>query len=181
MLFSLRNFKLHLNHMTDLELGTEALARAIGRALAVLHWGAKTDARDVEFVIGRSSTKKKMIGTEPAMNNNEPYYTGPPTNVIKNFFCQVTELFVLDFNQVRKITMDDEGVTMAVEAWRLNDPYYPKPFRQTGTERNVWEAFVESYLAASQEVMSLEGCKGEVRALPRKFISEITEVERAKM
>jgi hypothetical protein len=168
MFFSLRNFKLHLNHMTDLDLDSEALARGMGRALAVLHWGAKTDARDVEFVIGRSSTtkKKKKTRAEPAMDDDEePCYARPPTDVIDNFFCRVTELFVLDFNQVRKITMDDEGVAMAVEAWRLNVPYYPKPLGQTEAEQNVWEAFVGSYIAASQEVMSLE--TGTVLALPR--------------
>jgi hypothetical protein len=179
MFFSLRNFKLHLNHMVDLELDTEALARGMGSALAVLHWGAKTDARDVEFVLG--SWTKKTIAAEPDMNDDEPCYTGPESGVIEDFFCRMTELFMLDFNQVRKITMDDDGVAMAVEAWRLNDPYYPKPLCQTEAEQYVWKAFLVSYLAASDEVMSLEGCKGEVLALPRKFISGITEVERAKM
>jgi len=179
MFFSLRNFKLHLNHMVDLELDTEALARGMGSALAVLHWGAKTDARDVEFVLGSST--KKTIATEPDMNDDEYCYTGPESDVIEDFFCRMTELFLLDFNQVRKITMDDDGVSMAVEAWRINDPYYPKPLRQTEEEQYVWKAFLVSYLAASDEVMSLEGCKGEVLALPRKFISRITEVERAKI
>ncbi|KAK0631358.1 hypothetical protein B0T14DRAFT_532158 [Immersiella caudata] len=181
MFFSLRNFKLHLNHMMDLELDTEALARRMGSALAVLHWGAKTDARDVEFVLG-SSTEKTVAAKPISVKDLKPCtYTGPPTDEIEDFFYRVTELFVLDFNQVRTITMDDEGVAMAVEAWRINDPYYPKPLRQTAAERNVWEAFVISYLAASQEVMGLERCQGKILALPRKFISGITEVERAKI
>jgi hypothetical protein len=181
MFFSLRNFKLHLNHMMDLELDTEALARRMGSALAILHWGAKTDARDVEFVLGSST--KKTIATKPIPAKDlKPFtYTGPPTDQIEDFFYRVTELFVLDFNQVRRITLDDEGVAMAVEAWRLNDPYYPKPLRRTPAERHVWKAFVISYLAASQEVMSLQGYQGMVLVLPRKFILGITEVERGKI
>ncbi|KAK3682898.1 hypothetical protein B0T22DRAFT_502070 [Podospora appendiculata] len=128
--FSLRNFKLHLNHMMDLELDTEALARRMGSALAVLHWGAKTDARDVEFVLG-SSTEKTIAAAKPIpVKNLKPCtYTGLPTDEIEDFFCRATELFVLDFNQVRTITMDDEGVAMA--------------------------AFVVSYLTALHEVMTL--------------------------
>lgn len=163
--------------MVDLKLDTEALARGMGRALAVLHWGAKTDARGVEFVLG--SSRRKTIAAEP--DSDEPCYTGPESGVIEDFFCPVTGLFVLGFNQVRMITMDDEGVAVAVEAWRLNDPYYPKPLRETEAERQVWHAFLVSYLAASDEVMSLEGCEGEARALPRKFIAGIKEVEREKM
>ncbi|KAK0712940.1 hypothetical protein B0T26DRAFT_813168 [Lasiosphaeria miniovina] len=167
MFFSLRNFKLHLNHMMDLELDTEALA-------------PKTDARDVEFVLG-SSTRKTTAAKPISAKDLKPYtYTGPPTDEIEDFFCRVTELFVLDFNQVRTITMDGEGVAMAVEAWRLNDPYYPKPLPQTPAERHVWKAFVISYLTASHEVMGLEGCQGMVLALPRKFILGITEVERVE-
>lgn len=77
--------------------------------------------------------------------------------------------------------MDEEGVAVAVEAWRLNDPYYPKPLRETEAEQQVWEAFLDSYLAASYEVMGLEGCEGEAKALPRRFIAGITEVEREKL
>jgi hypothetical protein len=120
MFFSLRNFKLHLNHMTELELDTKALARRMGTALAIMHWGAKKDARNVEFVLG--SSEEKRVAVDPVsvpVQDLEPFtYTGHPTDDDEEFFCRTTELFVLDFNQVRAITMDDEGVAMAVEAWR---------------------------------------------------------------
>ena len=54
--FSLRNFKLHLNHMIDLDMDVLELARYVGGALATLHWQAKVDGRDVEFVLGSSPT-----------------------------------------------------------------------------------------------------------------------------
>ncbi|KAH6635154.1 hypothetical protein B0J18DRAFT_39470 [Chaetomium sp. MPI-SDFR-AT-0129] len=164
LFFSLRNFKLHLNHMIELKLDVKTLARRMGIALAVLHWAAKTDARDVEFVLG-SSTNKDNTGVE------EP----------EGYFDHITELFVLDFNQVRAITMDDDGVALAVEAWRLNDPYYPRPLGNTGVERFTWRTFVVASLAASREILGQQEQGNTLLNLPRKFILGITAVERARM
>ncbi|KAK3365508.1 zinc finger protein-domain-containing protein [Lasiosphaeria ovina] len=180
MFFSLRNFKLHLNHMLELTLNVEAMAHRMGISLAVMHWAAKTDARDVEFVLG-SSTKKTPAVPSDVLDTMKPLtYTGPPSDRNEDFFRRITELWILDFNQVRRITMDDEGVNLAVEAWRLNDPYYPKPLRETSAERHLWNAFVISYLTASQGILEDENAGKEVMELPRKFILGITEVERAK-
>ncbi|KAK9790488.1 putative DUF3669 domain-containing protein [Seiridium cardinale] len=49
--FSLRNYPLHVNQMMDLELDVPGYATAIARALAFMHWAAKIDANDVEFVL----------------------------------------------------------------------------------------------------------------------------------
>ncbi|KAK3360187.1 zinc finger protein-domain-containing protein [Lasiosphaeria hispida] len=182
--FSLRNFKLHLNHMLELKLDVEAIARRMGIAMAVMHWAAKTDARDVEFVLG-SSTKKTTAAVHPDdLETLEPLtYTGPLSNRNEDFFCRITELWILDFNQVGKITMDDEGVKLAVQAWSLNDPYFPKPLRETSAELHIWKAFAISYLEASHDILEdeLERLGKQVLALPRKFILGITEVERVKM
>ncbi|KAK4183897.1 hypothetical protein QBC35DRAFT_517920 [Podospora australis] len=171
-------------------LDTTAMARSMGTALATLHWGASTDARDVEFVLG-SCWEKEPWGY--AMQNYSARYsacdpctyTGPSTGEIEDFLlCNPrvsTELFVLDFSQVREITIDDEGVAMAVEAWRLNGPYYPKTLGETWEERDVCESFEKSYLASSKEQLDYWGSK-EIEDLtpPQKFISGITEVERGK-
>lgn len=52
--FSLRNFPLTLDKIERLGLDERLLAGVNARALAVLHWEVGTDARDVEFVLGRS-------------------------------------------------------------------------------------------------------------------------------
>ena len=49
---SLRNFKLSLSQMMFINVDSKALAHKVARALAVMHWEAETDARDVEFVLG---------------------------------------------------------------------------------------------------------------------------------
>lgn len=183
MFFSLRNFKLHLNHMLEVKLDVEAMSRRMGIALAVMHWAAKTDARDVEFVLG-SSTKKTQIVPHDEPETLAPFsYFGPSSEISEDFYCRTTELFLLDFNQVRTITLDDEGVAMAVDAWRVNDPYYPKPLRESSAERSIWKEFVNSYIVSSQSILESEAevAMGEVMKLPRKFILGIIDAEKQKM
>ncbi|KAH8912393.1 hypothetical protein BR93DRAFT_963572 [Coniochaeta sp. PMI_546] len=182
MFFSLRNFKLHLNHMVDLGLNVEALACRMGIALALLHWAAKTDGRDVEFVLG-SSTEKTPVGltVDEIMALKEPTYTGPPSGVHEDLFTRTTEMWLLDFNQVRTITLDDAGVALAVEAVKLNDPYFPKPLQESAIEKRLWNVFVTKYLDASDIVLE-EDCAGrDLRDLPRKFIAGMIELERERI
>lgn len=121
------------------------------------------DGRDIEFVLGGPRTENRA----PA------------------------ELWVLDFNQVQSITPDDDGVALAVEAMRLNDPYYGKPLRDSATEQGVWEAFALAYLHASHYVVSWklkhedqwenEEIRMKILALPRKFIRGVVGLEEFKM
>ncbi|KAK3395377.1 zinc finger protein-domain-containing protein [Sordaria brevicollis] len=191
MFFSLRNLKLHLNQLLELGIDIEELARRMGLALAVMHWGAKTDARDVEFVLGNSSEKQAQLEFGPDIWDGPERSTRPPGGhyrLEEDFYRRVTQMWVLDFNQVRDITLDEAGVALAVEAVKLNDPYYPKPLKETEAERIVWRAFVGSYLenattileAALKDNKSL-GNPEDILALPRKFILGITELERERM
>ncbi|KAJ4354830.1 hypothetical protein N0V85_009589, partial [Neurospora sp. IMI 360204] len=196
MFFSLRNLKLHPNQLTELNLDIEALASRMGIALAVMHWGARTDARDVEFMLGSSSTEKVPQELEDDLDNikpdaAEPQYVacGPATyRGLDGFFYRQTDMWVLDFNQVRDITLDDAGVALAVEAVKLNDPYYPKPLKESEVERKAWKAFVVSYLENSQAILvrAMEDDKAlglgeEILGLPRKFVLGIVELERERM
>jgi hypothetical protein len=109
-MFNLRNFKLYLDQMAELGLDVDTLAHRMGKALAVIHWLAKADARDVEFVLGSST--KPVRNADP--EKLEPLtYTGPESCITEDFFCRSTEFWVLDFNQVRKIEFDETGVAMA--------------------------------------------------------------------
>ena len=55
--------------------------------------------------------------------------------------------------QVRDITLDDAGVALAVEAVKLNDPYYPKPLKNSEEERHAWKAFVISYIENATTIL----------------------------
>ncbi|KAI8302943.1 hypothetical protein K4K61_007527 [Colletotrichum sp. SAR11_59] len=56
--FSLRNFPLCVDQMEDLVLNVEGYARAMTDTLAFMHWTAKVDANDVEFVLWQRRSDK---------------------------------------------------------------------------------------------------------------------------
>ncbi|KAL2200506.1 zinc finger protein-domain-containing protein [Corynascus similis CBS 632.67] len=182
--FSLRNFKLHLNHMMELQLDVRALARGVGIALAIMHWAAETDARDVEFVLGSFSQTVSLAKDPSALSSLTPKtYTGPSSGRMEDLFRKVetTKLWVIDFNQVRKITMDADGVAQAVDAARRNDPYIPKPLQTSADEREVWKAFALSYVEASDVILNIvNGEENDLLELPRLFIQGLIDVQKEK-
>ncbi|KAH7304980.1 zinc finger protein-domain-containing protein [Stachybotrys elegans] len=168
--FSLRNFKLHLNQMIDLKFDYEALAVSMGQALALIHWKARTDGRDIEFALGSSTTR---ASANPQQSSRLDYGTRNLDNSgTEDFTHRETRLFVLDFNQVREISMDDAGVECAIQAFFINDPYYPRPRQESRLQQELWNSFVRSYLATSDMVLDDEQ---EYRVLPRKFIAGIID------
>ena len=169
---------LHLGDLVGLHLDVRALARAMGVAMAVMHWAAGTDARGVEFVLG-SSRKTVSRAPEPRMLDRVPVMsnTGPETMRHEDFFHEVesTKLWVLDFDRVRPMGMDEEGVEQAVEAAVGNEPYLPRPLRETGDDKDVWAAFAVSYVEAARVI--LDGAAEEVTKLPVRFIQGLVEKE----
>ena len=157
--FSLRNFRLHLDQMLALGLDVLHMAREMAAALAIMHWAAKTDARDIEFVLGCSKVR-------PVHGKGR----------------RKTEFWVLDFNQVGFMELNDteHGVQKAVHAATQCEPYFPRPLQKTTAEREVWNAFARRYLATSDKILAGEGY-GEldpVFGLPRVFLNGLIEVEK---
>ncbi|KAL7951791.1 zinc finger domain-containing protein [Trichoderma barbatum] len=146
--FSLRNFKMYLGQMVDLQLDVEAIASRMGVAMAITHWAAKTDARDVEFVLGSS-------------------------------YSRGTELWVLDFNQVQVITMDEDGVKTAIEAAWINDPYFPRPLGASRTEKLAWNAFVRNYIVNADRILGQDNGQN-LFMLPRMFIRGLIEAQKKR-
>jgi hypothetical protein len=134
MFFSLNNFPLCLDQFPLLGLEVEPLRTAMAQALAIMHWDAKVDARDVEFVLGSPPQVKEMHRYTQTYNteSREIYF------------------WMLDFNQVQSITMDGAGLQKAVEAFKMNDPYYPRPGRGLDS---LWKRFKEDYLVQSKEIL----------------------------
>lgn len=167
--FSLRNFKLHLNQMIEIGLDFEMLAVSIGQSLAIIHWEARADARDVEFVLGSSATVLDKKQEKDLQCNVNMKVTNHPT---ENFVLRETRLFILDFNQVRRISMNESGVACAVEAFYLNDPYYPRPCESSSIQQELWNSFVRSYLSTADMILRDQDA---YRVLPRNFISSVIE------
>lgn len=178
--FSLRNFKLHLNQIVGLQLDAKVMAGRMAIALAIMHWAAKTDARDVEFVLGSSSNRiaDGLNGWEMG-SPEQPTCTGPSSYVHEDFFTRTTDLWLLDFNQVRPITMDEDGVARAVEAIKLNDPYFPRPLQKSRIEKILWNEFVEQYCGAAYKILR-EEADNQMLRLPGMFISGLIDLERSR-
>ncbi|KAI1437445.1 zinc finger protein-domain-containing protein [Xylaria sp. CBS 124048] len=123
----LRNFQLHLGRMVMLELDIEAIAREFAKAMAILHWEAKIDARGVEFVLGTTSMQASLPlskTTSELRTLDRDIYTGPDSRFEADIFGWNNQLWLLDFDQVSDIPMDDYGVDLAVDAIMVNDPAY---------------------------------------------------------
>ncbi|KAL7959372.1 zinc finger domain-containing protein [Trichoderma compactum] len=180
MFFSLRNFKMHLNQMVDLQLDVKAMAGRMGIAMAIMHWAAKTDARDIEFVLGSSSSKPSaQLSAQAIAKLPGPVYTGPLSYVDQDFFSRITNLWVLDFNQVQSIAMDEAGVAKAIEAAKINDPYLPKPLGASQIEKQAWNTFASNYISAADTILGDEEDQ-KLMILPRLFIRGLIELQERK-
>lgn len=172
---------LRLSDMAGLYLDVRALARGMGAALAVLHWAAGTDARGVEFVLGSSrrtvscAPEPRGLGRLPPMTN-----TGPETMWHEDFFYEVesTKLWVLDFDRVRPIGLDEAGVKQAVEAAVENEPYLPRPLGESRDDKDLWAAFAVSYVEAARVILDV--AEAEVARLPVRFLQGLVEKERER-
>ncbi|KAI1739502.1 zinc finger protein-domain-containing protein [Xylaria scruposa] len=126
--FSLRNFPLHLDQMEDLGLDIYEYALRMGKALAFMHWSAQVDANDIEFVLAPAK--------EPALSIYSPALGD---------HC----LWILDFDCCRPMAMDDGGLQQAARAFWRNDPFYPRPGKESERDIPLWSHFKVSYLEAS--------------------------------
>lgn len=150
--FGLRNFPLCLDQMQELRLDIKGYATAMAEALAIMHWKAKIDAADVEFVLGGAPclTHKALPGAEN--------FTDLPVNhakIVPIFQLETgaTHIWLLDFNQCQPISMDEQGVDQAVKRFFDNDPYYPRPQSPEVKDILLWKAFESRYLEVSEALI----------------------------
>lgn len=152
--------------MEYLRLDTKGYAATMAQALAILHWRAKLDANDVEFVLGSA-----------------PEFPTPPTPeelwassyddlkfVIKGLNLNHTAvgMWLLDFDQCQSFPEGQQGVEQLVKGFYHNDPYYPRPVSTHQRDVELWHIFKSFYLEAS-------ACLTD-SSMPKDFI-EAVEVE----
>lgn len=178
--FTLRNFHFHLNQMELLRLDINGLASTMGRTLAVIHWAAKYDGRDIEFVLG-SKTCTRKIDLEELQKCTVPTRFKRPENPksIEDYYHRKTELFCLDFNLVAPIGMDRAGAEMAAQAFADNDPYFPKPHQKSKVARSAWNTFAYSYFEMAQSI--LKDPEDSPSLLPLYFLQKVSELEGEKL
>ncbi|OIW23785.1 hypothetical protein CONLIGDRAFT_686019 [Coniochaeta ligniaria NRRL 30616] len=168
--FSLRNFPLHLDQITELGLPADEYAMVMADTLAFLHWSAKVDANDVEFVLARCRTQ-----TQPeAASESHP---GFGSREFTSGAIGPHAMWILDFDCCGQLTMDEAGVEQAAKCFWRNDPFYPKPGSSSPDGDRLWEVFKARFLRASQEILQAEDTA--VQRLPGRLMNRIVETRGA--
>ncbi|KAF5963304.1 triacylglycerol lipase II precursor [Fusarium coicis] len=155
--FSLRNFPLDLDRMIELGLDVQNYTKVMAEGLAFLHWVARIDANDVEFVLARS---RSTLYSRP--------YSPFDTTIFGTH-----SMWIIDFDCCNPVTMDESGAATAAECFWRNDPYYPRPGSAETSDQELWCAFKDHYLEVSGEMLKKE--EQSVKGLPKLLISIVEE------
>ncbi|KAK5734360.1 hypothetical protein LTR17_009024 [Elasticomyces elasticus] len=182
-MFNMRNYGLCLDQMEELGIDPMPLVVTMAKATAFMHWRLKSDARDIEFVLGcgrkkldgetvarnlagRGSTLseeetslKPTESSAPARTNSASRRDVPAPfsdHAVQEFQDPTIALWMLDFNQVRVIEDPMVRIEQAVEAFLINDPYYPKPLPEDPADEALWTLFRDAYLEISITLLGLE-------------------------
>ncbi|KAI1453544.1 hypothetical protein F4805DRAFT_461647 [Annulohypoxylon moriforme] len=153
--FSLRNFPLYLKSLVRLGIDTVGLAKAMGKAYAMMHWGAGVNGDDVEFVLGTS-----VIG-EPKMEDG-------------NSQQRAVRLFLLDFGQCEKFDLfeDREEVYHAFKGAMVtgdNQMFIPNCHKSP----ELFAVFKKAYMDAGTAILIEKNLQGIYNM--DKFMAEYEE------
>ncbi|KAK4947620.1 hypothetical protein LTR10_013566 [Elasticomyces elasticus] len=168
--FRLRNFDLSVNEMEELQLNTSEFAIDMAITLAILHWSARVDANDVEFVLDRNPILDMPASAMDCNNSNKDN---------AGFLCQDITLgkrhnvmWLLDFDQCKRFTDDNAGVKQLMQSFYFNDPYYPRPQANDINDVALWATFRDNYLQASGLLTD--------SLMPDRFIEAVEAEERRR-
>ena len=162
---TLRNFPLRLNMIEEIGLDTLQLAKEMAVGLAIMHWQAKVDAMDVEFVLGSSATWDYDHAVLCDDLSAVPHTVKPI-----NFKRRTVHLWMFDFDKASEINFTTDDVDMKlVPAFLGNDPYYPLPH----VDRELWERFSGTYIKASEVILRDRKVDEGVMGLPKRFLDEV--------
>jgi hypothetical protein len=161
MFFNLRNYGLCVDQMEEQGLPIWPIVESLAAALVHCYWKARVDANDVEFVLAPP--------TEPC-NGSEPLFELEGQRLV---------IWMLDYDCVREISQDDNGVEQAVKAFSRNDPYFPRPFAQcqTSGDLQLCERFKAQFLECSKSFLhDRTELWTEGQELPKRWVA-LVEVE----
>ena len=160
---SLLNFPLKLNMAEDLDLDLPSLTSEMAIGLAVIHWGAKVDGMDCEFVLGSSTTRPRetIQGFTRSCSPREVHEI--------DFKTRSTHLWVLDFDKSTPINCTKVDVDKKlVPSFLGNDPYFPRP----DVDPKLWSVFSDAYITASYAILKSHDAKQSVLNLPQRFLDK---------
>ena len=137
-------------------------ARTMANSLAMMHWLARVDANDVEFVIASPREDDLLEATFTSASLGQH------------------ALWILDFDCCSLMAMDEKGVNQAVAAFFKNDPYYPRPGSENPHDQELWVIFRARFVETSFEMLRDEP---DLAHLPEQLMDKIEregEVRRAR-
>jgi len=190
--FSLRNFNFCLDQIFELGLPVEKYAKVMAGYLAIIHWQARINGYDIEFILGNDTEISYTTHiTQSISLDVEQLEQLPKHSDIKilqrvNFQRRATRLWVLDFNLCNRFPMDDafilkhkeELVNQLVLAFFENNPYYPLPLMEINVDKQLWSIFRNKYERKAGEIL---GTSKALNHLPVKFLDAYVERERRKL
>lgn len=160
-----------IERFADLKLPGDQYAEALGSAMAVIHWQAKLDGNDIEFVIGSSPedpVRRQLTSTDlESMAVGTSTYVQVHGHTTPNFGRRVMAFWVMDFDQCKTITVDESGVMKAVGALQRNF-YCPRHGSGREYQESLWKVFSARYLEVSKKILPKES-----HHLADLFISKI--------
>ncbi|KAK2029627.1 hypothetical protein LX32DRAFT_693079 [Colletotrichum zoysiae] len=159
--YSLRNLPLHADQMESLDLDLQSYALAMADTLAFLHWSARVDANDVEFVLAQGRPHA-TLDAQATSSGSADFRSGALGS---------HSMWILDFDCCRRMSMDEAGVKQACKSFWRNDPYYPRPGSDNKNDQRLWDVFQGRFLETSGRL--LEGEREAVRQLPQRLIELI--------
>lgn len=174
--FSLRNFELTLDKMELLDLDAIQFVAPMAEALAVVHWKARSDGRDIEFVLGGPPERRISAEGFRVLDGNvntqrvTTWRKAGTMDGVAGLQQSTVCVWLLDFNQCSRIQADAQGVQMAADAYWDNDPYCPRPTKDgdnDSTEGKIWGEFKRVYLAKGRAIL------GEGATQPVDFIDSL--------
>lgn len=171
---SLLNFPMRLNMIEDLGLDKGALAGEMAIALAIIHWEAKVDGMDVEFVLGSAAATVSERRRPYTVDESSDEQPAPFEVHALHFNHRSMHFWVLDFDKATSIKLTTNEVDKKlVPAFLGNDPYYPRP----DVDEELWAEFSRIYLKASKLILKKkQGESPVIRSLPERFLAKVTEM-----
>ncbi|KAI2476435.1 DUF3669 domain containing protein [Pyrenophora tritici-repentis] len=158
--FSLRNVPLHIDQMEGLGLDAKSYAETMAEPLALMHWSAKIDANDVEYVLA------------------PPRSGHAPSSTFQSDYLGVHCMWILDFDCCRSIDLDEQGVDQACAAFSKNDPFYPRPGTGEKANEELWLVFKQRFLESSRRILG--GASREKWFLADRLMEKIEEEGRSR-
>jgi hypothetical protein len=137
--------------MEGLGLNVKSYSETMAEALALMHWGAKIDANDVEFVLA-------------------PPRVGASSPTFQSDYLGAHSMWILDFDCCRPIQVDEAGAEQACVAFYKNDPFYPRPGIGEAADEELWMVFKRRFLESSRRIL-----EGDKWFLADKLIGRIEE------